>query len=287
MDKREDLTDRHLLLLWSLADKGRLEDALTDHPGATYLELFDAAGRALNELEKRRHVRLFDALRDWRRLTAAEQGVPAYVVSPDKALWAIAEAHPQAIEQLPFLWGVGEKTAAMYGEDIIGITQALPEGDDVLDPLTLSLLRLLASGHGLWQIQEAYPSLEVEAIQERIKETLRALEFEPLPAKSVEDTQDDDGTGKQEEGGDHGRQSTTVAQTAARATPYRKRLRRGQCSWLGCNEPLEKSYYTYCKSHYDMSERAALEAEYTRADDQRERLERLRRMGTQNYNDPT
>ena len=94
MDRTENLTDRHLRLIWSLAEKGALEDALKDQPGATYLELFDAARRALNELEKRRHLRLFDALREWRRLTTAEKGVPAYVVLPDKALWAIAEAHP-------------------------------------------------------------------------------------------------------------------------------------------------------------------------------------------------
>lgn len=288
----ETPTDRHLSLLWALGEGADFKEALQTEPGATYLELFDAAQLALNELEKRRHVRLFDALREWRRLKAMEQGVPAYVVFPDKALWAIAEAHPEDVEQLPTLWGVGEKTTSMYGEDVIEITRAYPEGDDVVDPLTLSVLQLLASGHGLWQVQEAYPGLEAEAIQEQLNRALSVLEFE-LPSKgSVDEGTDDDHTMEWKQtreplDDNQERHSATVMEAPAGAIPYRKRQRRGRCSWLGCTQPLQKPYYTYCQTHYDTSERNALEAEYERADDQRKMRELLRRMGSQNYDDPT
>ena len=59
---------------------------------------------------------LLEALRACRRRLAAEQGVPAYVVFHDATLVEMAMLHPQTVEDLRQVSGVGDTKLARYGE---------------------------------------------------------------------------------------------------------------------------------------------------------------------------
>ncbi|MHA6511634.1 ATP-dependent DNA helicase UvrD2 [Tessaracoccus sp. Z1128] len=58
---------------------------------------------------------LFEALRAWRKLTAEEASVPAFVVFTDATLQAIAEAAPSSEGELLRLPGIGKVKAERYG----------------------------------------------------------------------------------------------------------------------------------------------------------------------------
>ena len=63
----------------------------------------------------------FDALRQWRKDTALEADVPAFVVFTDATLTAIAEARPESLEQLAKLPGVGASKLEKYGEAVLAV----------------------------------------------------------------------------------------------------------------------------------------------------------------------
>lgn len=64
---------------------------------------------------------LFSRLRMWRKKTADEQGVPAYVVFHDKTLRAICEVRPRTIGALSRVPGVGPTKLARYGRDVLKV----------------------------------------------------------------------------------------------------------------------------------------------------------------------
>ena len=64
---------------------------------------------------------LFEGLREWRRLTAQEAGVPAYVVFTDATLTAIAESMPTDQAALQRISGVGERKLELYGEAVLAL----------------------------------------------------------------------------------------------------------------------------------------------------------------------
>ncbi len=64
---------------------------------------------------------IYDALRSWRRDTAAVKKVPAYVVFHDSTLKAFCEYLPGSLEEMRGIPGVGEKKLEMYGEQILEI----------------------------------------------------------------------------------------------------------------------------------------------------------------------
>ena len=67
---------------------------------------------------------LFEALREWRRESARETGVPPYVIFHDKTLLAIASARPHGEEALTAIPGVGAKKAARYAEAVAEVIAA-------------------------------------------------------------------------------------------------------------------------------------------------------------------
>ena len=70
---------------------------------------------------------LFEALRDWRRETARDNGVPPYVIFHDKTLRAIAIERPADQATLTAMPGVGAKKADRYAEAVAAvIAQAAP-----------------------------------------------------------------------------------------------------------------------------------------------------------------
>ena len=64
-------------------------------------------------------VELRDYLREWRRMIAKEQGMPAYVVMHDTTLEEICRIRPTSIAQLKTVTGIGERKAETYGHQIL------------------------------------------------------------------------------------------------------------------------------------------------------------------------
>jgi ATP-dependent DNA helicase RecQ len=66
---------------------------------------------------------LYEALRDWRRQTAAEQGVPPYVIFHDKTLAEIALFRPATLTDLALIGGVGQAKLDHYGQAVLRVVR--------------------------------------------------------------------------------------------------------------------------------------------------------------------
>ncbi len=68
-----------------------------------------------------------EALRAWRRSTAAAQGVPAYVVLNDRELVGIAERSPTTLSALASCPGIGSIRLERYGDEILAVLEGARE----------------------------------------------------------------------------------------------------------------------------------------------------------------
>lgn len=66
---------------------------------------------------------LYEALRAWRRQTAAEQGVPPYVIFHDKTLAEIALFRPATLSDLAMIGGVGQTKREHYGQAVLRVVR--------------------------------------------------------------------------------------------------------------------------------------------------------------------
>jgi len=66
---------------------------------------------------------LFIALRTWRRETANEKGIPAYVILHDATLREIAARKPATLAELGEISGLGAKKLEAYGEAVLGVVE--------------------------------------------------------------------------------------------------------------------------------------------------------------------
>jgi ATP-dependent DNA helicase RecQ len=64
---------------------------------------------------------LFLSLRAWRRATANEKGLPAYVILHDSTLREIAARKPATLEELGEITGMGAKKLEAYGKDVLAV----------------------------------------------------------------------------------------------------------------------------------------------------------------------
>ncbi|MGH9528522.1 MAG: RecQ family ATP-dependent DNA helicase [Terriglobales bacterium] len=71
---------------------------------------------------------LREQLRFWRRQAAKQQGVAAFVVMHDTSLEEICRVRPTSIAELLRIHGFGERKAAMYGEQIVGVLKSFRVG---------------------------------------------------------------------------------------------------------------------------------------------------------------
>jgi len=71
---------------------------------------------------------LREYLREWRRLTAKERGIPAFVVLHDTTLEEICRVMPSSIQQLRTITGIGERKAEMFGQGILTAFGRFGEG---------------------------------------------------------------------------------------------------------------------------------------------------------------
>jgi ATP-dependent DNA helicase RecQ len=66
---------------------------------------------------------LYEALRAWRRQTAAEQGVPPYVIFHDRTLAEIALFRPATLSDLTMIGGVGQAKLDHYGQAVLKVVR--------------------------------------------------------------------------------------------------------------------------------------------------------------------
>ena len=66
---------------------------------------------------------VLNSLVDWRAGVAKEMGVAAYVVLPDSALRHIAEFRPADRQELARVKGVGPRTLAKFGDDLLRLSR--------------------------------------------------------------------------------------------------------------------------------------------------------------------
>jgi ATP-dependent DNA helicase RecQ len=71
---------------------------------------------------------LREYLGEWRRSTAKEQGVPAFIVLHDTSLDEIVRVRPSSISQLLSITGIGERKADLYGQKILAALKRYREG---------------------------------------------------------------------------------------------------------------------------------------------------------------
>lgn len=109
----------------ALADVPGVGPALAERLGGTILRALGSLGPAPVEVEE---DPLLGCLEHWRAGVAEAMGVPAYAVIPDGVLRSIANANPQSRLDLARIKGVGPRTLAKFGEDLLSIVARSDEG---------------------------------------------------------------------------------------------------------------------------------------------------------------
>jgi ATP-dependent DNA helicase RecQ len=116
---------------------------------------------------------LREYLREWRRTTAKEEGVPAFVVLHDTTLDEICARKPTSIAELLSITGIGERKAEVYGKGILAALERYHNGaraSVVFEKKTapaLETVRLLAEGRSfedIAKIRERQLSTVVNAV---------------------------------------------------------------------------------------------------------------------------
>jgi ATP-dependent DNA helicase RecQ len=95
---------------------------------------------------------LSEYLREWRRITAKEQNVPAFVVLHDTTLEEICRRRPSSIAELLGITGIGERKAEVYGKGLLAALARYRNGarasaaPEKKTAPALETLRMLAEG---------------------------------------------------------------------------------------------------------------------------------------------
>jgi ATP-dependent DNA helicase RecQ len=123
-----------------------------DIRGSTSFEGKDSGIAELDELR--------EFLREWRRITAKEQGVPAFVVMHDSSLDELCRKQPKSTQELLSISGFGVRKVEMYGLKIIeglarfhdGARATVRKEKKEMSRPAEETIRLLAQGKGLAEI---------------------------------------------------------------------------------------------------------------------------------------
>jgi ATP-dependent DNA helicase RecQ len=113
--------------------------ALADEPGIGPALARRLGGAILAALHPAEHVQdpagcdgseisLLVSLQNWRAGVARAMGVPSYLVLTDASLRSIAEARPLTREELTRIRGIGPRTLAKFGSDLLSLLNRLPSG---------------------------------------------------------------------------------------------------------------------------------------------------------------
>jgi ATP-dependent DNA helicase RecQ len=105
-------------------------------------------------------LELREYLREWRRLTAKERSMPAFVVLHDTTLEEICRVMPSSVEQLRTITGIGERKAALFGQGILTALIRFKEGARAAAAApkktapAIETLQLISQGKTLSEIAE-------------------------------------------------------------------------------------------------------------------------------------
>lgn len=104
---------------------------------------------------------LNDYLREWRRNTAREKGVSAFVVLHDSALEDLCLVEPSNLQELRRVSGFGDKRVEMYGKEILDVLRRFRQGERATNDAKLKVsspaketLRLLQEGRTFEEIAQ-------------------------------------------------------------------------------------------------------------------------------------
>ncbi len=103
---------------------------------------------------------LREYIREWRRQTAKENNMAAFMVLHDSTLDEICRVQPTSIAQLRTITGIGERKAEMFGQGILAALRRFNEGERASAPTekkiapALETLRLLQEGKSLQEIAD-------------------------------------------------------------------------------------------------------------------------------------
>jgi ATP-dependent DNA helicase RecQ len=105
---------------------------------------------------------LHEYLREWRRATAKEQKMPAFIVMHDTSLNALCEIQPRSLSELRRVPGFGERKTELFGQSILDALEKFRRGDRASSQPDLRLgppskpeeetAGLLAEGHTIVEI---------------------------------------------------------------------------------------------------------------------------------------
>src|SRR5712664_130842 len=106
-------------------------------------------------------LELNEYLREWRRNTAKEKGMPAFVVLHDSAVEDLCLVEPSNFEELRRVSGFGEKKVEMYGKEILDVLRRFRQGERATNEGKLKVsspaketLRLLEEGRTFEEIAQ-------------------------------------------------------------------------------------------------------------------------------------
>ncbi len=102
------------------AVKPRRKESVSSSPGGSVAGSSNAtsANAAMQSLPAP-DAELHEYLREWRRLTAKEKGVPAYVVLHDTSLEEVCRRQPRSLTELLQIHGFGERKTEAYGQSLL------------------------------------------------------------------------------------------------------------------------------------------------------------------------
>jgi ATP-dependent DNA helicase RecQ len=122
---------------------------------AAQTEVFEAAPKvAVNE-------ELLEFLREWRRNTAREKMIAAFIVLHDTVLEELCARKPKNMQELRRISGMGEKKCEMYGKEILALFPRFEKGERASTEwrakatnASAETLDLLRQGHSFEQIAQ-------------------------------------------------------------------------------------------------------------------------------------
>jgi len=102
---------------------------------------------------------LREFLREWRRVTAREKMIAAFIVLHDTVLDELCARKPQNMQELRQISGMGEKKCQMYGKEILGLFPRFEKGERASaewrakpSNALAATLELLQQGHSFEEI---------------------------------------------------------------------------------------------------------------------------------------
>jgi ATP-dependent DNA helicase RecQ len=130
-------------------------------------------------------------LRQWRRDTAARQGVPAFVVMHDTTLEAVCRQCPSTSAELRSVPGIGERKLETYGRSLLQMIARFKSGaraaarPAILSPTAVETRRMLRQGLSLEEVAHSR-KVTVGTVAEMVAQLVEGGEVE-LPAGFIAD----------------------------------------------------------------------------------------------------